>query len=78
MGIDIDVEREYLMDEVFAIERAGLIEQEYYEFREPAKVTAKITFKTTTKDENRINTPPLSRTSEKIVQSGHDLPIKSS
>jgi len=76
--MDIDIEREYLTDTVYAQERAALMEQEYYEFREPAKVTAKITFKTTTKDENRINTPPLSRTSEKIVQSGHDLPIKSS
>jgi len=69
-----DIEREYLKEQIFAAERATIMEQEYYEFREPAKVTAKITFKTK-KNEVRNNTTPLPRVSEESVQSGHDLPF---
>jgi len=62
-----DIEREYLKEQIFAIERASLLEQEYYEFREPAKVTAKITYKKPSKNEDKHNTKSLPRISEESV-----------
>jgi hypothetical protein len=70
-----DIEREYLTEAIFAQERASLMEEEYYLFREPAKVTAKITYKTIKNNEVRSNTSPFPRVSEESVQSGHDLPF---
>jgi len=63
-----DWEREALKDEIFAQERASLLEQEYYEyFRLPAKVIAKITYKKTKKHGIKDNTKSLSGTSKKGV-----------
>lgn len=63
-----DWEREALKDDIFAQERASLLEQEYYEYyRLPAKVTAKITYKNTKKYGIKDNTTSLLRTSKKSL-----------
>lgn len=63
-----DIEREYLKEQIFAQERASLLEQEYYEYlRLPAKVTAQITYKKFKKNETKHNTSPLPRISEESV-----------
>jgi len=62
-----DIEREYLKEQVFAIERASLLEQEYYEFRKPAKITATISYKNPKKNENRNNTTSLPRVIEEGI-----------
>lgn len=65
--LKVDMEREYLTDAIY-------IEEGKYNFREPAKVTANLNFKTK-KNENRNNTSSLSRAREESIQSGHDIPI---
>lgn len=64
-----DIEREYLTDAIYLGEDTHL-------YREPAKVTAKINFKTK-KNENRNNTSSLPRAGKESIQSGHDIPVDS-
>jgi hypothetical protein len=65
--LKVDMEREYMTDMIYLGEDRHL-------YREPAKVTVKLNFKTK-KNENRNNTSSLPRASEESVQSGHDIPI---
>lgn len=63
-----DWERVYLMEDVFAQERASLLEQEYYEhFRLPAKVTGEITLKNKKDDKHKNDTISLPRISEESI-----------
>ena len=63
-----DWERDAERDDIFAQERASLLEQEYYEYcRLPAKVTAKITYKNTKKHGIKDNTTSLFRISKKSI-----------
>ena len=63
-----DWEKEADWDTVFALERATLIEQEYFGTRNLKILPAIITNK---KNENRSNTKSLRRNHEKGTQSGH-------
>ena len=63
-----DWEREALKDEIYAQERANLLEHEYFDYlRAPAKITAKITYKKSKKYENKHNTSSLPRIIKKSI-----------
>jgi len=62
-----DWEHEAQKDEVYALERATIEEQEYFEYRLPALITAKIPLKKQKKYDNKNHPKPISSTSKKGV-----------
>jgi len=61
-----DWERVALTDQIYTQEGANLLEQEYFDYLQPAKVIAKIPIKKL-KNENKDNTISLPRISKKSI-----------